>query len=59
MEEKYKELLEAVRQMRQAQKDYFKGRSGYLLKEAKQKEAKVDQMIKSEEPQGTLELEEE
>lgn len=41
-----KQLAELVAEMRQAQRDYFKGRSGDELRRSKHLEHKVDQAVR-------------
>lgn len=53
MQELNKEIYEAVRKMRTAQKAYFKTRSRDILAESKKLENKVDAML---EEYGTLSL---
>lgn len=42
----YQQLLDAVRRMRQLQKDYFRTRSPYTLNESKRAERDVDALLK-------------
>lgn len=53
--EEYKLFIENVRQMRKAQRDYFRTRDIMYLRLSKQKEKIVDYMLKGFEQSGTNE----